>query len=244
MSGSYFNNVESSMLSQVLNQLPYHYGIKDTHSVFQVANNNLAKLMGYEDGLSMTGIKECDIDSPAAKHADEFQRQDQLVMSSGKPLKGINISRYDDGLLKILLGQKEAFRDEEGNIIGVSGSTLDLDAFPVLLNSIKPLIFSEPYFKSLRQDDYLFFSLSETHDDVNLTKRETECLYFMLRGRTSKSIAEILCKSIRTIETHTDHIKEKFDCKSKQELVDKAISLGYLYHIPPSLFPDLGFSFG
>ena len=52
--------------------------------------------------------------------------------------------------------------------------------------------------------------------------RQTECLYYAMRGRTATQIAGILGLSPRTVEQHLEHIKIKLNVNSRSELIDYA----------------------
>lgn len=77
--------------------------------------------------------------------------------------------------------------------------------------------------------------ISEIYDNYVATKsknfkfsqRETECLYFLVRGKTAKGIAQILNLSVRTIESYISNLKIKLGCYSKTELIEKAIENGF-----------------
>lgn len=56
-----------------------------------------------------------------------------------------------------------------------------------------------------------------------LSKREAECLYFLLRGNTAKNIANILRLSPRTVEHYLENVKMKFNVRTKTELIEKTI---------------------
>lgn len=56
-----------------------------------------------------------------------------------------------------------------------------------------------------------------------LSKREKEILKYILYGLSAEQIANKLFVSRRTIETHTDAIKVKFQCNNKSEIIIKAI---------------------
>jgi DNA-binding NarL/FixJ family response regulator len=53
-----------------------------------------------------------------------------------------------------------------------------------------------------------------------LTKREQECLHYVLRGFSAKQISRKLYRSNRTIEAHINNIKIKLKCKNKAALVE------------------------
>ena len=80
------------------------------------------------------------------------------------------------------------------------------------------------------------YMLSNQFYQIKLSDREAECLFFILRGKTSKQIARYLGISHRTVEEHINHLKNKFHAKSKGELIDKAFQAGFLNSIPESLF--------
>ncbi|MBK2123784.1 response regulator transcription factor, partial [Fangia hongkongensis] len=59
-----------------------------------------------------------------------------------------------------------------------------------------------------------------------------DCLAFLLRGFSSKEIANRLKLNVRTVEYHIANMRAKFNVKSKKLLVDKAMALGYFNFIP------------
>ncbi|MBX9587203.1 MAG: LuxR family transcriptional regulator [Gammaproteobacteria bacterium] len=80
------------------------------------------------------------------------------------------------------------------------------------------------------------FTVGKGNDEIYLTKREREVLFYFLRGKSCKEIGRILDISHRTVEVHVSTLKLKFRSNSKSELTAKAISVGFLYDIPTSLF--------
>lgn len=52
-----------------------------------------------------------------------------------------------------------------------------------------------------------------------LTKREIECLRYLLLGYTAKETAKNLTLSSRTVETHINNIKHKLNCFSKRKII-------------------------
>lgn len=58
-----------------------------------------------------------------------------------------------------------------------------------------------------------------------LSKRESECAYFLLRGNTIKGIAQILTLSPRTVEHYLENVKIKLNVSNKASLIQKIIEL-------------------
>jgi DNA-binding NarL/FixJ family response regulator len=59
-----------------------------------------------------------------------------------------------------------------------------------------------------------------------LTDRETEVLQFIARGFTNRQIADTLCLSFRTINTHRANLMQKLDIHDTAGLVRYAIAAG------------------
>lgn len=62
----------------------------------------------------------------------------------------------------------------------------------------------------------------ETSDEV-LTPRERQVLQLIAEGNTNRQIAEILCVSIKTVQTHRSNIMAKLDLHDRSELIKYAI---------------------
>jgi two-component system response regulator NreC len=61
-----------------------------------------------------------------------------------------------------------------------------------------------------------------------LSDREHEVLRLLSLGHTNQEIAELLCISVRTAETHRAHIMRKLGIKTRAEIVRYALATGQL----------------
>ena len=59
-----------------------------------------------------------------------------------------------------------------------------------------------------------------------LSDRELQVFRFIAGGMTVRQIADKLVLSVKTIETHREHIKEKLNFKSSNELLRYAVEYG------------------
>lgn len=59
----------------------------------------------------------------------------------------------------------------------------------------------------------------------NLTKRETEILFWMAKGKIDSEIAQILGKSLRTINKHTEHIYQKLGVETRAAATLRALEI-------------------
>lgn len=78
-------------------------------------------------------------------------------------------------------------------------------------------------------DEYKHFLDKETEDVFTLlTKREREVLQLIAEGKTTKQIAGDLFISVKTVETHGQHIMNKLEIYNIPDLVKYAIQQGMI----------------
>ena len=58
-------------------------------------------------------------------------------------------------------------------------------------------------------------------EEINLTKREKEILFYLLSGKTNKEVSIILKISLNTVNNHVANIYDKSGVKNRVELVNK-----------------------
>ena len=64
------------------------------------------------------------------------------------------------------------------------------------------------------------YSLGAKYGKTYFTKREAECMVWLLKGKTINSVANILRLSPRTVEYYIKNMKIKVGCRTKFELID------------------------
>lgn len=71
----------------------------------------------------------------------------------------------------------------------------------------------------------LSFKKVYLENGLTLSAREVACANSLVQGKSARIIAEELSLSPRTIETHLQHLKEKLQCHTKAELIQKIKAL-------------------
>lgn len=97
----------------------------------------------------------------------------------------------------------------EKDLINLQGNKMDETRIEIPKND-KPLL--------LQQNN---FHLQIDGNFISLSKRESQCLAFLLQGQTAKEIAKKLNVSFRTIETYCDQLRQKTNSKTRLELLGK-----------------------
>jgi DNA-binding CsgD family transcriptional regulator len=212
-------------------------GIKDINHQIVAINDRTANLVGYKSAkqLIKLRISDNDIECDAKNLGHQFQKEDQL--SEKQPsLTTLTWATYADSINHLLLTEKSILLNEKNEKIGYFIYSLDLTHHNIL-NLQSQLSVSEIIKKTKRQFSKVIYP---GYPDVKLTQKQSICLYYILNGYSSNAISKILHLSKRTVESYIENIKNKFHCDSKQQLIELAISKGYLEIIPKAI---LGFDY-
>ena len=100
-----------------------------------------------------------------------------------------------------------------------------------LLNAVEKVANGEEYFAEEIQKIIIKSMMQKSNSiDVpklnTLSKREVQLLKLIVEGRTNKEIADELFISVRTVESHKNHIMVKLELKNQVELIKFAIKEG------------------
>ena len=107
---------------------------------------------------------------------------------------------------------------------GFDGYLLKIDSREEIERALKAVTNNEKYFSPKTQQVFFETQLSKTKTE--LTEREKEILQLIVQEKTTKEIAEQLCLSEKTIETHRASIMLKLEVKNIAGMVKKAIMQG------------------
>jgi DNA-binding NarL/FixJ family response regulator len=173
--------------------------------------------------------------SLAVEHAP-----DVALIDIGMPvLNGIEAARQITrraGAVKIIILSMHA--DEayvtQALHAGAKGYLLKDSADTDLIRAIEAVVdgksFFSPSVAKVLLDDYVR-SLAErgiTDRYASLSEREREVFQLVAEGRANKEIADLLCVSPSTVETHRARIMEKLDVHSAAEIVLYAVRRGVI----------------
>lgn len=84
---------------------------------------------------------------------------------------------------------------------------------------------SNSHVRATELDDVKIIVPEGFNEFYALTKKEKQVLQLLVDGNTANRIAALLCRSVRTVETHINNLKTKLDCRDKFELVRRAITM-------------------
>lgn len=204
-----------------LDAIPGAIGFKDQASNYCAGNTELARYMGYSMADAIVGKSDDDIRADTVELAEQYRQQDQVVMRSGRQ-QHLDIGYYQNQGLQVHLSTKQPWRDISGALLGTVFTCIEIKA--ELMQHIFEDIFSK------RQPR--FYQIGGLYDSLGLSKRESQCLFFLIRGNSAKDIAKRYHLSPKTIEYYIDKLKQKFNCLNKSHLIESAINMGFIMNIP------------
>ena len=221
-------NIDISAES-IFMQLPGYVCARGLENNFLFGNLMVAKLAGFKSVKQLDGFT--DFDAPWCKIADSLRQQDYDTYN-GLIYKQIDPVMSSSGA-KVLLTTKSPYYDKDGNIAAIIVLCIEISNREII--EIASLIECDVPFNQCKSivisgNDYIFSKCEK-----KLTPRELECVFYTLRGRSSKRIAKILKISPRTVEEHINNVKLKFDCGSKDELIEFAYKHNFSRFIPETL---------
>jgi DNA-binding CsgD family transcriptional regulator len=181
--------------------LPCHVYLKDKHGKILVCNDSQVKNAGYSQVSDMVGLNDYDICEN--KSASIIRTNDLEVMKNKKPKIVMEVAELHNGIVSTAFSYKLPFY-ALGKTIGTFGL-------------------------SFTQESQILFFMLHAHKkqstDYRLSKREIECLYYLVKGKTAKEIARVLNLSPRTIEVNISKAKVKLHCNTRSQLINIAFNI-------------------
>ncbi len=217
----------------ILHQLPGMIVIGDKESRCIFANKYTTRLFGYLNEDSMLGITPYDMKCNAVESASSFMSQNEFVYQTGNELTILDIHKYADGQQKILLTKKIPYH-ENNEIIGTICHCIEIHS-ATLSQTCAALINSDKKFYTKVSANERSYTLDFKIHNTQLSERELDCLFYLLRGNSMKKIGKQLDISPRTVERYLEQSKYKLNCENRADLVEKCLEKGLLNYIPSKI---------
>lgn len=228
------NLLNSLVKQEFIDQIPGFFGVLSLDSRFLMVNQTGVNWTGFKSSDQMMHLSYGDVRCKAAEHANLFLKHDAKLINSEKTLKFLGYYCYQNNDWKVIFGQKYLLRDSRNNIIGLI-SQFNEYTRSKLFDLSRFLMTSEKFYNNKFSKEQFFYFIEDDFQETMLSKRQTECIFFLLRGKSLNEIATILKLSKRTVENYVEEIKIKFNCSCKADLIEKAILDGYMNIIPETL---------
>jgi len=222
-------NNDFAATSRILSAVPGHIVWKDINSKFICANQFAINRLGFDNFEQIAGKSPFDINCKVAEMGNTIIANDQFTMQHSGIIK-ILCSVYLNDCWGFYMGQQQPLKNQQGEIVGVSVHCFDVKG-SAIVDQFAWLFLEESKkgTQTIRQGVYRCL---ENPSNWQLSPRQEECLFWLLRGKSAKEIAILLGVSNRTVEHYIELIKEKSRTKNKAELVDLATYRGFTGNLP------------
>jgi DNA-binding NarL/FixJ family response regulator len=202
--------------------------IVDDHPIFRVG---LAGLIGESSHLEVCGNADS---APAALEAMRRMNPDLVLLdlslrgTNGLELiKSMKAERPDLAILVISMHDEAVF-GLRALKAGALGYVQKAEAMNHVEEAITKVLQGKIYVSPEFGEQLIFKAVQSAEAGTGspvdlLSDRELEVLQLLGKGGSTRSIAETLHLSVKTIETHRAHIKEKLGFRESEEMVKFAI---------------------
>ena len=202
--------------------------IVDDHPIMR---QGLAQLINHEPDLIVSGEAE---DAPAAMTAIEQLRPDLVTVDITLPGKGgleliKDIRALHPELAMLVVSMHdESLYAERVLRAGARGYIMKQEGGKLLMQAIRQVLDGQIYVSNKMSVRIVetFAAGRPAHEKSpleNLTDREFEVFHLIGEGRGTRQIAEQLHLSVKTVEVHRLHIKEKLKLTNAPSLVRYAV---------------------
>jgi DNA-binding NarL/FixJ family response regulator len=203
---------------------------KHTNFTYADCNRQLVRFSRLSHEKYIIGCE--DIELPWGEDHQFYRRIDEQVLA-GKETMILMDVRVASGERLAVYQYKKVIRDPvTGEVVGIMAKMQEesngiTEALITIKKRDKELITNLANLPS----QYLLQHYSE----YGLTTRESECFFYLLRGMTTKMIAQQMSISPRTVENFIEKLKARLNCTYKSDLIQRALDDGLMNIIPPTV---------
>lgn len=218
------------VLAEHYSRMPGLHAWKRLNGEYMLVSDEFAQHAGFRDAKDFMShnLTDADLRCSASDLAQQFVEEDRKVFKNKRPYIALERLCYANDNWRTLVGHKFPIFNQQGEVIVVGFSLHDITeanlsilSYDFLEANMQKNIGSQKQFTTLIDPEALYHEL---------TGRQKEVIYHLLRGGTAKTIAKELSLSPSTVSDHIEKLKLKFKCCSKYELIGVLICKGLLGH--------------
>lgn len=195
-----------------------------------LVRRGLAELISEEPGLAVcaqtSSAEEC------LKKLAECQPDCLIIDISLPGMNGLELikrvrSRYPDVKILVASMHEESLFAERSLRAGANGFISKEEATEKVIEAINRVLSGQVYLSgpmtSRLLSNVVTGEVGRKSQIESLTDRELEVFGLIGRGLATRDIAEKLHLSVKTVETHRDHIRNKLNLETTHQLVRHAV---------------------
>ena len=209
---------------EFVERYPGYISYTDTKTHILSASNLVTKEFGYKSIEQIKNKSYYEFPVKISKLAKFFEWSEKDIISGEPYILELSSFCTKHNKKALTICQKFPIKNKNCEVIGIIASCTDITQYN-LIDIARYLKLSEHDKCVVKNCSQFFYKIHKENNNNQyyLSTRELECLFYLLRGYSAKSIGKILCLSYRTVESYIENIKYKFNCPSKSSLIEKAI---------------------
>lgn len=189
--------------------------VKDKKGLYLDCNHNMSSAIK----MQIDDVKgKIDTDLMWREQGPLLMRNDAQIIEQNKVKTFIEPVQLDTGPL-YYLSRKAPLRSRDGKLIGIVGISFQIDSDISLLTALQETI---PFMTPSTIENV---PLPIRNLNNQLTAKQIDCLYHLVKGSTIKQIGQKLNLSPRTVEDHLNAAKNKLHCHNRAELIAAALQI-------------------
>lgn len=211
-----------------MTEQPYRIIIADDHSLIR---KGLRTIIEIESDIQVIGEAG---DGRELLRLLEHEQPDLIIMDISMPnINGIEavrevVGKYPQIRILMLTMHRNSQYFYNAVSAGAHGYLMKDDSDTELLTAIRTVQAGKSYVSPQLSGEVTgeMIEAFRDHRDIpiiQLTDREREVLQYVVKGYTSKKMAEILCLSPRTVDHHRAKLLKKFKMKNTVDLVKHVV---------------------
>jgi DNA-binding NarL/FixJ family response regulator len=202
----------------------YRLMIVDPHPVFRHGMRQLISGLPNVDVCAEAENAAGALDAMRRCHPDLALIEVSMPGTNGIELLKLMLAEQPRLLVLVVSVHDESLYALRALRAGAKGYVMKHQAMGAVLDALRKVIDGGIYVSPQFSERLVFRSIHGSDSDLGspvdkLSDRELEVLQLFGRGESTRRIAETLHLSVKTIETHRAHIKEKLGFKDAEEMV-------------------------
>ncbi|HVV67935.1 MAG TPA: helix-turn-helix transcriptional regulator [Gammaproteobacteria bacterium] len=223
-------NDDFEFKSRILSAVPGNIVWKDVHSKVICANQLFIENVGFNNFSQVVGNTAVNVNCRLAEIGESLIANDQFTIKHAESIKFFLSGYLFDNKWGFFICEQQFLKNTQDEVIGLSAHFFDVTG-SAIVDRFAWLFLKENKKGVPQIQQGLYRCLNKT-TNWNLSPRQEECLFWLLRGKSAKEIAQQLKVSSRTVEHYIELIKDKSDTRSKAELIDLATGKGLTSNLP------------
>ncbi|MDV5168030.1 helix-turn-helix transcriptional regulator [Photobacterium rosenbergii] len=209
----------------MLEHSPYPAGLKSKDGIFAFANKAYRDLVNAP--YDIEGLTDRDLPCDTAQFASDFVQQDRQAITENKTVVTIDVHKYAHGF--------DAYTFEKRPVI-INGEPWGIQFSATNLRELVNLAsFAE--IMALNSTNTSFSTIKP--ECMQLTTSQEIVLFWLLRGRQTKQIAQLIHRTPKAVEKQISNLIARFSgvgVTNRATLIEYARCNGWLSVIPEQLF--------